>query len=46
MVSVEEKSWQKTVAGEDQGDEQKRTAEEVSKYQGQHQNRGASRTPG
>ena len=39
MVSVKEKSWLKTVAGRDQGDEYKRTADEVSKIVGQHQNR-------
>jgi hypothetical protein len=38
MVSVEEKAWQKTVSGEDQGDERKRTIDEVSKYQGRRQN--------
>jgi hypothetical protein len=31
VVSVKEKSWQKTMAGEVQGDERKRTADEVSK---------------
>ncbi len=31
VVSVEEKAWQKTVSGMDQGDERKRTADEVSK---------------
>jgi hypothetical protein len=31
VVSVEEKAWQKTVSGEDQGDERKRTIDEVSK---------------
>ena len=40
MVSVEEKSRHKTVAGVDQGDERKRTADEVSKIFRQHQNRG------
>ncbi len=34
VVSVEEKAWQKTVSGIDQGDERKRTIDEVSKYQG------------
>jgi hypothetical protein len=38
VVSVEEKAWQKTVSGEDQGDERKRTIDEVSKYQGRRQN--------
>ncbi len=46
VVSVEEKAWQKTVSGEDQGDERKRTIDEVSKYQGRRQNWGASRSPG
>jgi hypothetical protein len=32
VVSVKEKSWLKTVAGEDQGDEHKRTTDEVSKH--------------
>ena len=31
VVSVKEKSWLKTVAGRDQGDEHKRTTDEVSK---------------
>ena len=31
VVSVEDKSWLKTVAGEVQGDEHKRTTDEVSK---------------
>ena len=31
VVSVKEKSWLKTVAGEVQGDEHKRTTDEVSK---------------
>ena len=34
VVSVEEKSRHKTVAGEDQGDERERTADEVSKTSG------------
>jgi len=33
VVSVEEKAWQKTVSGMDQGDERKRTIDEVSKNQ-------------
>jgi hypothetical protein len=37
---LKEKSWRKTVAGEDQGDERERTADEVSKIVGQHPNRG------
>ena len=36
----------KTVSGEDQGDERKRTIDEVSKYQGRRQNWGACRSPG
>lgn len=32
VVSVKEKSRQKTVAGEDQGDEHKRTIDEASKH--------------
>ncbi len=31
MVSVKEKIWQKTMSGEVQGDERKRTTDEVSK---------------
>jgi hypothetical protein len=31
VVSVKEKSWLKTVAGEGQGDERQRTTDEVSK---------------
>jgi len=46
VVSVEEKAWHKTVSGMDQGDERKRTIDEVSKYQGRRQNWGACRTPG
>ena len=46
VVSVEEKAWQKTVSGEDQGDERKRTIDEVSKYQRRRQNWGACRSPG
>ncbi len=46
MVSVEEKSRQKTVTGKDQGDEQPRTIDEVSKYLGWRQNWGAQTTPG
>jgi hypothetical protein len=38
VVSVEEKAWQKTVSGMDQGDERKRTIDEVSKYQRWRQN--------
>jgi len=41
VVSVEEKAWHKTVSGMDQGDERKRTIDEVSKYQGRRQNWGA-----
>ena len=32
VVSVKDKSWLKTVAGEVQGDEHKRTTDEVSKH--------------
>jgi hypothetical protein len=32
VVSVKEKSWQKTMAGGVQGDEQPRTTDEVSKH--------------
>jgi hypothetical protein len=46
VVSVEEKAWQKTVSGEDQKDERKRTIDEVSKYQRRRQNWGACRSPG
>ena len=46
VVSVEEKARQKTVSGEDQGDERKRTIDEVSKNQGWRQNWGACRSPG
>ena len=46
VVSVEEKAWQKTVSGEDQGDERKRITDEVSKYQRWRQNWGACRSPG
>lgn len=38
MVSVKEKAWQKTMSGEDQGDERKRTTSEVSKGKGRCQN--------
>jgi len=41
VVSVEEKSWHRTVAGMDQGDERKQTADEMSKaFFLQHQNWG------
>ncbi len=46
VVSVEEKAWQKTVSGMDQGDERKRITDEVSKYQRWRQNWGAYRSPG
>ncbi|MBW2450659.1 MAG: hypothetical protein JRE92_09590 [Deltaproteobacteria bacterium] len=46
VVSVEEKAWQKTVSGEDQGDERKRTIDEVSKNLGWRQNWSASRSSG
>ena len=45
VVSVEEKSRHKTVAGVDQGDECKRTADEVSKVYSASKP-VASRTPG
>jgi len=38
VVSVKEKSRQKIVAGEDQGDERKRTTDEVSKINRRRQN--------
>ena len=38
MVSVKDKSWLKTVAGEVQGDEHKRTTDEVSKLIRRRQN--------
>jgi hypothetical protein len=38
VVSVEEKSRQRIVAGENQGDERKRTTDEVSKINGRRQN--------
>jgi hypothetical protein len=40
VVSVEEKAWHKTVSGEVQGDERKRTTDEVSKRMRWRQNRG------
>ena len=46
VVSVEEKAWQKTVSGEDQGDERERITDEVSKYQRWRQNWGTCRSPG
>ena len=46
MVSVKEKAWQKTVSGKDQGDEQQRTIEEVSKNLGWRQNWSTWRSPG
>jgi len=45
VVSVEEKSWHKTVAGVDQGGECERTADEVSKAWSASKP-VASRTPG
>jgi hypothetical protein len=45
-VSVKEKAWQKTVSGKDQGDEQQRTIEEVSKNLGWRQNWSTWRSPG
>jgi hypothetical protein len=38
VVSVEEKSRQRIVAGENQGAERKRTIDEVSKINGRRQN--------
>ena len=38
VVSVKDKSWLKTVAGEVQGDEQPRTTDEVSKHYRRRQN--------
>ena len=46
VVSVKEKSWLKTVAGEVQGDERKRTTDEVSKHYETTSKLGASLTPG
>jgi hypothetical protein len=46
VVSIEEKSRHRTVAGEDQGDERKRTTDEVSKSIRRRRNWGALRTPG
>ena len=40
MVSIKEKSWLKTVAGEVQGDEYKRTTDEVSKQMRRRPNYG------
>ena len=34
VVSVKEKIWQRTISGEVQGDERKRTTDEVSKTKG------------
>jgi hypothetical protein len=42
VVSVKEKSWLKTVAGEVQGDEQPRTTDEVSKQMRRRQSWGLS----
>jgi len=46
VVSVVGKGMAKTVSGEDQGDERKRTIDEVSKYQRWRQNWSACRSPG
>ena len=46
MVSVKEKSRHWIVAGEFQGDERKRTADEVSKIKRWCQNRGSYLVPG
>ena len=40
VVSVKDKSWLKTVAGEVQGDEHKRTTDEVSKHYRRRRNWG------
>ena len=45
-MCVKEKSRQKTVAGVDQGDERKRTVDEVSKSVQMASKLGAGRTPG
>ena len=42
VVSVKDKSWLMTVAGEVQGDEHKRTTDEVSKHERRRQNWGLS----
>ena len=46
MVSVKEKSGQRILAGKSQGDERKRTIDEVSKQMRWRRNRGASVIPG
>jgi len=46
VVSVKEKSGQRILAGKHQGDERKRTADEVSKQMRGRQNWGAIVTPG
>jgi len=45
-VSVKEKSRLRIVAGEGQGDEYKRTTDEVSKQEGRCRNRGSFLVPG
>jgi len=46
VVSVKEKSWHRIMAGKDQGDERKRTADDVSKLLRRRQNWGVSEIPG
>ena len=46
VVSVKEKSRHRIVAGEGQGDEYKRTTDEVSKQEGRCRNRGSFLVPG
>jgi hypothetical protein len=46
VVSVKEKSGQRILAGKNQRDERKRTADEVSKHNRWRQNWGAIVTPG
>jgi len=42
VVSVKEKAWHGIMSGEVQGDERKRTTDEVSKTKGRRQNWGLS----
>ena len=46
VLSVKEKSGQRILAGRDQGDERKRTIDEVSKHSRRRQNRGVIVIPG
>jgi len=41
--ALKEKAWQKTMSGEVQGDERKRTIDEVSKWKGWRQNWGLTK---